>query len=286
MNLKNRCKIYEAIEKGANELKTVSRRTKHESEILLLSILAKDKVYLILHNEDFLSTKEIEQFKQYILRRKNGEPIEYITQQVSFYSLTFYISHGALIPRPETELIVDFSIQLLKHIQNPKILEIGVGSGAISISIASKIKLANILAVDISQQALNIAQINISNFYLDDQIQLRISDLFSNVQSYEKFDLIVSNPPYIAKHEKGKLQKELDFEPDVALYGGTNGDEVLKKIIDEWLKRDEKYLLCEMGYDQRESLARYLTENSNHQQINIEFFKDLSGLDRGFILKR
>ncbi len=272
--------INEAINFGANELKNITKRARYESEILLSGAIKKDKIYIILNNSYFISESETEIFKNYIFRRKNGEPIEYIIEKVSFYSMNFYISKGALIPRPESEILVDLAFELLKNKKNANILEIGVGSGAVSIAVAIKLQNSKIVAIDISRDALKIAHKNIKIFNLEDRIELIESNLFENIKNIN-FDLIISNPPYISLNEKGKLQRELDFEPDEALYGGEVGDEVLKKIIETWFLRNETLLLCEMGYDQKENIINLI-----NNRAKIEFFKDLAGFDRGFILKK
>ena len=134
------------------------------SEILLSGTIKKDKIYIILNNSYFISESETEIFKNYIFRRKNGEPIEYIIEKVSFYSMNFYISKGALIPRPESEILVDLAFELLKNKKNANILEIGVGSGAVSIAVAIKLQNSKIVAIDISRDALKIAHKNIKIF--------------------------------------------------------------------------------------------------------------------------
>ena len=209
--------------------------------------------------------------------------IEYILEKVSFYSEEFFIQKGALIPRPETEILIDRAVKILKNIENPKVLEVGVGSGIISVMLAKLIPDISIIAVDISSKALEIANKNISNFGVSDNIELRESNLFKNIKRLELFDLIISNPPYISNSEKGNLQRELDYEPDVALYGGTIGDEILQNIITEFiLRKDSKYLLCEMGYDQKNKIINFLRD----KEVKLDFYKDLAGFDRGFTVSK
>jgi release factor glutamine methyltransferase len=271
----DRLSIEEALSLGKDRLNGIAERPIFETEILLQHILQKDRIFILL-NKNFQFEKE--PFLELLQRRENGEPIEYITNKVSFFSETFFISKGALIPRPETEILVEKAFEIAKQFEKPRILEIGVGSGIISIMLSKLLPNAKIIGVDISENALKIAEKNriekeVSN------VEFRQSDLFSNVS--EKFDLIVSNPPYISDSEKGKLQKELDFEPEQALFGGEIGDEVLQKIIFEFMKRDEKFLVCEMGFDQKKKI---LQKFGNEKNISIQFYKDLANLDRGFIL--
>lgn len=272
--------IKTAIEFGTSILSNRVPRPRLESEILLSSILHRDRIYLFLNSSVPLSDREKEIYIEYLQRRKGGEPIEYITNRVSFYNHHFFIDRGALIPRPETEILVDKVLQSISDIPSPKILEIGTGSGAVAISIAIERRDSYILAVDISNQALQIAKKNIELFQVSN-IELRKSNLFQSIQDSEKFDIVFSNPPYISVSEKGKLQRELDYEPDIALFGGERGDEVLKNIIDQFFIRDEKVLICEMGYNQRDEVARYVDGRGR-----LDFYKDFAKLDRGFILRK
>ncbi len=259
--------IKEALRRASKEIPS------KEAMILLSHHLKKGRIYLIAHDDE-----EMEDFEGYytlVLRAKNSEPIEYITQSVSFYGELFFIDYGALIPRPETELLVDYACELAKRFDTPKIAEIGVGSGVISIMIAKKFPTAKIISTDISQEALTIAKINAQKFEVEDQIEFVHTPYLNGIN--EKFDIIVSNPPYIATDKA--LDKKLSYEPDIALFGGKAGDEVLKEIA-KLAKDKTKYLCCEMGYDQKSSMESYLKELGYR---NFGFYKDLSGFNRGFI---
>jgi len=198
---------------------------------------------------------------------------------VSFYSEEFYIAPGALIPRPETEILID---QVLENIVQPSetftIVEVGVGSGIISIMLAKKFKNVKIIAVDISSDALAIAKKNVKKFSLENVIELRQGSLLECVD--EDIDYLVSNPPYI---EDGlELGANLSYEPQNALFGGKVGDEIIKKLLDEVLKREIKFFSCEMGYDQKDKIMSYM---SDRKFASLNFYKDLSGFDRGFTLR-
>jgi release factor glutamine methyltransferase len=262
--------ISKAIEIGKER---VGRK---ESEILLANSISKNRLYLIT-NPDLEISEEL--FLKHLSRRESGEPIEYITNRVSFYSKEFYIEKGALIPRPETEILIDKVLEVAKSFSNPKILEIGVGSGIISLVLGELLPNSTILGVDISLEALKVANRNLEESQLQN-VKFIQSDLFSKVPNLD-FQIIVSNPPYISDREKGKLQKELDFEPENALFGGEIGDEVLKKIVDTFLNSKVPYLFCEMGYDQKEKIEKFL-----NGRAEIEFYKDLANLDRGFKISK
>jgi release factor glutamine methyltransferase len=267
--------IETAVTVATHKLRNVDSPHK-EGEILLSHLLQKDRLYLILNRDEILPKNIEEQFYQLLQRRASGEPLEYITNSVSFYSTEFFIDKGALIPRPETELLIDEVLKVAKD--GNSIAEIGVGSGIISITLSKKLKNSKIIGVDISENALQVAEKN-RELHQANSVEFRQSDLFSNLP--EKFNIIVSNPPYISDSERGKLQKELSFEPDNALYGGEVGDEFLKKIIDQFFQRTESYLICEMGYDQKEPISSYVGNRGK-----LSFYSDLAGFDRGFVLKR
>ena len=208
-------------------------------------------------------------------RRAKNEPFEYITNRVSFYSEEFYIDEGALIPRPETEILIDEVIQRVKDKNaDMTFVEVGVGSGIISVMLALHFTKAKFIAVDISEEALRVAKINIEKFGLTDRVELRLGSLLHVVD--EKIDYLLSNPPYIANDES--LESNLSYEPQNALFGGTIGDEIIQKLLDEVLKRKINFFTCEMGYDQKDKITHYLKETKFN---TLDFYKDLSDFDRG-----
>ena len=263
--------IKEALNKASKELQNGK-----EARILLSHYLEINPLALIIkENEEVPSC---EKFFTLIERAKRDEPIEYITNEVSFYARDFFIQAGALIPRPETEILVDKTVEIAKNIQNPSIAEIGVGSGIISIMIALLVDDVHITATDISKDALDIAEINAKRFGVEDKITF-IHTPYLIVNPDNKFDIIVSNPPYVA--DEAKVKKNLSYEPDIALFGGEVGDEILKNIIDIAAYHDNCILCCEMGYDQKKPLSNYIQSKGLKK---ADFYQDLSGFDRGFTL--
>ncbi len=264
--------VKEALLVAVGELKGSSKIPQKEARILLAHYLKKDQIWLIT-NED----RELvdEGYFELIRRRKEFEPVEYITNSVVFYSEEFFVDSRVLIPRPETELLVDVSLSTCKGIKNPKIVEIGCGSGVVSIMLAKLLPTAKITALDISKDTLEVSKINAKKHGVEGRIEFILSDLLNSVEN-SSFDLLVSNPPYIKNSEV--LEPNLSYEPDLALFGGKSGDEILKRIIDEFKSRDIKFLACEMGYNQREKILSYLE--------NAEFYKDLAGFDRGFLARK
>ncbi len=273
-------KTYKQIIKEYSAfLREVTHIPAKEVEILLLYLLEKNTIWLHLNYEKECSC-EVE-LKKLVQRRATQYPIEYITKKASFYGEMFEVMDGVLIPRPETEILVDKAQEILKDIKSPKVLEIGVGSGIISVMLALLIDNIEIVAVDINDKALELAKRNAIKHQVEHKIRFVKSDLFTNVSDELKFDMVVSNPPYIA--DDYKLPKNVKYEPSNALFGGKIGDELLKNIIDTTLNKKIKYLLCEMGYDQKKPLNNYINEHYKVQKL--EFYKDLEDFDRGFFLK-
>lgn len=238
--------------------------------ISYLSGINFDEIYLNLE-------QNFEYFDEYELlldRFLGGEPLQYITQRADFWGREFYVEKGVLIPREETEILVEKTIKIAKNFKNPKICEIGFGSGVISISLEKELPNAQIIASDISQTALKVASINAKKF--NSKVKFVFSDLLDEIKG--DFDIIVSNPPYIASDYA--LDIWVANEPKTALFGGEKGDEILKQIIN-LAKFKAKFLLCEMGYDQKNSLSTYLADLG----FEAEFYQDLAGFDRGFVAK-
>lgn len=213
-------------------------------------------------------------------RFANHEPLEYITGEAGFYGLTFNVKKGVLIPRPETEILVERSLEILSNLPSrkgpPLVAEIGVGSGIISICLALNSN-AKIIASDISDDALNLARENAAKFGVEDRIRFVKCAYLDQICG--QFDLLVSNPPYIAQDYE--LDKFVLNEPHEALFGGAKGDEILKNIVLLARNRGVKYLACEMGYDQKASLESMLELSG----FEAEFYRDLAGFDRGFVAR-
>jgi len=258
-------------------LKPFIERASREAQLLLMMHLGVDELWLLTNQNSQVRDTDI--LYEWVERRAKNEPLEYITNRVSFYSQEFYIAPGALIPRPETELLID---EVLKNApyRDAEITfaEVGVGSGIISILLAQHFKNAKFIAVDISPDALKIAKINIEKFKMQDRIELRLGSLLEPVS--EHIDYLVSNPPYIANEVV--LESNLSYEPQNALFGGNIGDEIIQNLLVQVLKRNINFFTCEMGYDQKDKIQTYL---KNTDFDCLEFYKDFSDFDRGFTLK-
>ena len=252
-------------------------RAAREAQLLLMHALECDEVGLLMAQDNVLeNAQEVLSMAQ---RRAKNEPLEYITNKVSFYSEEFFIDYGALIPRPETELLIDEVLKSIEDRRAPyRFVEVGVGSGIISIMLALHLPNAKFIAVDISKDALKIAAKNIEKFELQERIELREGSLLEPV--IEQIDFLVSNPPYIAND--APLESNLSYEPQNALFGGEVGDEIIQELLMEFLKRDISYFCCEMGYDQKDKIIEFLNGKTAEKP---EFYSDYSGFDRGFTLK-
>ncbi len=251
-------------------------RPRLESELLLSFFLKKDRLWLF-KNDNF-EVKKKDEFLKLVKKRALGYPLEYILGKVSFYLRDFFIEEGVLIPRPESEILIDKALKTIKNIKNPKIAEIGVGSGVISIMLALFRKDSKITATDINKKALRLSFKNACLYGVEDRIDLIHTSFLDEVEG--KFDLLVSNPPYIST--SFKLDKNVLKEPKEALFGGERGDEIIEKIISLAVFRKIPYLVCEMGYDQRE----YIEDHLKRMKIeNFYFYKDLAGFDRGFVAR-
>lgn len=270
--------IKETVKKYSNELRFVTHIPAKEVEILIMFLLDKNTIWLHLNYEkEFEKEKELATL---VKKRATNYPLEYIIEKASFYGEMFIVKPGVLIPRPETEILVENAVEILKDKKEEiKVLEIGTGSGIISVMLALLIPNIKIIAVDINEKALELAKQNAIKHGVENRIDFRLSNLYENVNENDIF-LCISNPPYIANDYK--LPPNVKYEPSNALFGGVIGDELLKDIIKQTNKKKIPYLLCEMGYDQKAPLENYFKE------FNVEFYsfyKDYESFDRGFTLK-
>ena len=271
--------IQSAIRKGANILKDKSiNSAKLDSEILLASVIDKDRKYLILNNDQIIKEKNLKHFQKLINKRSFGEPIAYLTNKKHFWNYKFFVTKDTLIPRPDTELIVEQILKLTKSKTKMKILDIGVGSGCILLTILKERKNFYGVGVDISKKCLNISKINAKNL----EVSSRVNFFKSDVDKFDlgKYDLIVSNPPYIKKFDLKYLERDVvNFEPKLALDGGLDGLSEIRKVIKKssvLVKKNGKFVL-EIGFDQKNKVINLLKKEGFY--INSTS-KDLAKNDR------
>ena len=223
--------IQEAMGKANIQLKTKNIDSpKLKARLLMQYVLKQNRQYLMVYDENKLTQEQKEKYFKAIEKLSKGIPLQHITHQQEFMKMNFYVNENVLIPRPDTEILVEEVIKIAKKIKAKKILDLCTGSGAIAISLANYIENSQITATDISEEALAIAEKNARNNKVDKQIAFLSSNLFEELPK-EKYDMIVSNPPYIKKEIVKTLAKEVQNEPLMALDGGWDGLDFYRKII-------------------------------------------------------
>lgn len=256
---------------------------RRESVSLLALALKKDKTFIYAHPEYVLAEQEAELFDSYLSRRSAHEPFQYITGVQEFFGLEFDVTPDVLIPRPETEMVVEQAVKLIGSMASPTFCEIGVGSGCISVSILHELRTANAIGVDVSPAALSVTRKNAEKHGVGERLTLFESDVFASFTD-EKFDAIVSNPPYVPVDDLAGLQAELRFEPNIALTDGTDGLSIIRRIIEDSPRflRPPGHLLLEIGFDQSEKVAAMFPDDRWQAP---ELLPDLQGIPRLVVAK-
>ena len=272
--------IREALNQAVIMLKNEDIESpKNKARMLLQTTLKKSREYLMIYDTKEITLLEREQYIRNIKRLIAGEPLQYITGKQEFMKLNFLVTKDVLIPRPDTEILVEEVIEKAQNIPNPVILDLCTGSGAIAVSIAKYIKNSKIYAVDISPKVIEIAKKNAELNGVKNNIEFIQSDLFTKIKN-QKFDIIVSNPPYIETKVIKTLSKEVQNEPKIALDGGEDGLDFYRKISQNAYKYlNRKGFLClEIGYNQKYTVQKILEEQKRY--INTYCKKDLCENDR------
>jgi release factor glutamine methyltransferase len=252
------------------------------AEQLLAHVLGKTRMDLYLEFERALSESELTPLREMVKRRARGAPLQHLLGTVEFCGQTFAIDQRAMVPRPETEELVELIANCQFPNTNCRILDVGTGSGVIALSLAMKIPEADVFAVDVSDEALALARENAGRFGLSGRVRFQEGDLLDSLT--ERFDLIVANLPYISMQDRPLLSREVLHDPEVALFAGERGDELIRKLIEQvpLYLNPGGLLALEMGINQAESLADFLRQKNYH---DIESKKDYSGITR-FLLAR
>lgn len=274
-------KIYDALCEGSQLLQEHKiPQPVLEAQVFLAHILNKDKLYLIMYKDLLLSTEQVETYNKMLKERVQGKPLQYIIKKQEFMSLDFYVNEHVLIPRADTEILVEKCIELSRIFNKPKILDVCTGSGCIAVSLAHYIKESILTAVDISRQALEVAALNAQKHGVQEKIEFIQSDLFSNINTKYSYDIIVSNPPYIPIKDIPTLMREVrDFEPHLALEGGVDGLDFYRSIAKEagCFLIEKGFLLFEVGHDQADAVV-LIMKDAGFCNLFIE--KDLAGINR------
>ena len=243
-----------------------------DAELILSYIIQKDRIYLHLNRKKEVSDHIKEKFYQLAVKRNEGYPLQYITNSQEFMGLDFYVQEGVLIPRPDTETLVELVINIAKekyYNQNVKILDLGTGSGAIGISLAYYLKNSRVTAIDISDIALETTNINIEKHNLSN-IKVIKGNIFEEILSDEKFNFVVSNPPYIEKDTIKNLQREVSYyEPKLALDGGSDGLDYYRRIAELFKGIHEKngVLVVEIGNEQKKSVEEIFENIGDRKSV-------------------
>jgi release factor glutamine methyltransferase len=270
--------IREALNSAAALLGDAGITTaRMDAQTLLMHAIGCDRAFLLANPEHEISAQQFAHWTSYIQRRARSEPIQYITGLAEFYGLPLQVDRSVLIPRPETEHLVEALLARIATTEAVNIVDVGTGSGAIAIAVAKQLPHARLTALDLSQPALEIAQANAVRNGVAGRVEFRCSDLLSEVLG-EKFDAIVSNPPYVPSVDRESLEKQVrEYEPAMALFAGTTGFEIYEHLIVQAaaVLKPGGWLLMEIGFGQKAQIAELLSD-----WCDVSFENDLQNIPR------
>ena len=250
------------------------------AELLLMFVLGRDRAYLYAYPERPLTAEEQSRYDEVMQERARGCPTQYITGHQEFWGLDFIVSPAVLIPRPETEHIVETVLELMKQHNlrgRLRLIDVGTGSGCIALALASELPQAEMHACDVSEEALEVACANAARLGLEKRVQFRHSDLFS-AYAGEQFDFVISNPPYVGESEADKVQKQVrEFEPKAAVFSGWEGMDIYKRLIPQahTALKPDGWLVAEIGFSAEARVKELLAG-----WTNVETTTDLQGIPR------
>lgn len=283
--------ITQAIDEGAARL--TASNIEHErrtASVLLGHVLDVDRTRLLIKSEEHISDIDYETYLTFIERRAAGEPLQYVTGHQEFYGLEFVVNPAVLIPRPETEFLVERVIKLVDaRVESPLIVDVGTGSGCIAIAVAVNLPAARVIATDISAAALEVARMNAHHHAVSNSVEFIQGDLLEPlaVRHLENsVDVLASNPPYVNEGRPDLVQREVrDWEPHEALFGGVDGLDFYRRLLDEGWKflKQGGYLVCEIGYSQFDSISKIISA------LGWEFVdvtRDLQDIPRTITLRK
>ena len=273
--------LREAIVEAAGRLSSeedLRENAQRDAELLLLHVLGATRTLLFTDGGRTVAARELAEFHSLLERRLFGEPIQYIVGEQEFYGLPLKVTPAVLIPRPETELLVESVLVRLPKDQPLRIVDVGTGSGAIALAVAKHLPLADVIAVDLSEAALAVAQENAQTLGLHHRVRFVRSDLLTEVGGKERFDAVLSNPPYIPDSDRPSLHRQVrDHEPETALFAGVEGLDIYRRLIPAAASalKSGGLLAMEIGYGQRYAIEALLDDWSNVESLN-----DLQGVAR------
>ncbi|HWR17180.1 MAG TPA: peptide chain release factor N(5)-glutamine methyltransferase [Terriglobales bacterium] len=252
------------------------------AETLLMFVLNCNRAYLYAHPEREFSQDEQQQYDEAIAERARGVPAQYITGHQEFWGLDFIVSPAVLIPRPETEHVVETAVEIARDIEHPLIIDVGTGTGCIALALANELPRAEVHAVDLSPDALEIARANAARLRLE-RVRFHVTDLLQ-VFPEDFADIIVSNPPYVGECEADKVQAQVRrFEPHMAVFGGQSGAEIVERLIAQAkpVLKKNGWILIEIGYTQSAMVEKLLSGWND-----VHFVPDLQGIPRVAVARK
>lgn len=263
------------------------REARRDAASLLMHALGRDRAYLVTHSDDALTADQLAQFRRMIARRAAGVPVQYVKGEQEFYGLMFEVTPDVLIPRPETELLVEKALELMRATTAPLVCDVGTGSGCIAVSLLHERTEARACALDISPAALRIAARNAARHGVGARLELVESDCFAALATTAAtFDAVVSNPPYITQHELAGLAREVsEHEPRHALTPGGDGLRIIRRLLADaprFLNTDG-HLLFEIGWNQHDAVRRLIDP---HVWTLIDVYEDLQSIPRAVVLRK
>jgi release factor glutamine methyltransferase len=250
------------------------------AEVLLRFVLGVNRAYLYAHPERELTAEDEARYDEVLAQRATGMPSQYITGHQEFWGLDFIVSSAVLIPRPETEHLVETVLELARDVAQPKLVDVGTGSGCVALALAHELKSAEVYAVDVSGEALEIARANASRLQLDSAVRFMQSKVLQALAGVDDFDFVVSNPPYVGFGEADKVQKSVrDFEPRVAVFAGEQGLDVIGPLIEQSQRalKPGGWLAVEIGYSMRDAVGSLLSPT---MWEDVRAVPDLQGIPR------
>lgn len=284
--------IAEAILQAAHDLRKAGvPEARREAGSLMGHALGQDRSFVLAHADDLITTDEERHFREYLQARMKGKPLQYITGRQEFFGLEFEVNSDVLIPRPETELLIETALKLTTSLEfAPLLCDVGTGSGCIAITLVHELRQfpdSRATAIDISESAMAVARRNATRHDVAERIDFIVSDCFAELDpKVAQFDLIVSNPPYVRSDAMADLQREVrDYEPRLALEAGADGLSVVRRLLKDaggFLKTGG-HLLFEIGFDQSADVSEMLDRNSWKL---LDIHKDLQGIPRTVALQK
>ena len=250
------------------------------AETLLMFVLGVNRAYLYAHPERELISEEQARYDDVIAQRSTGMPAQYITGHQEFWGLDFVVSPAVLIPRPETEHLVETVLELARSVPTPRIVDVGTGSGCIALALASELQTAEVYGVDLSADALEIARANAARLQLDGRVKFLQSNVLAALAGVCDFDFVVSNPPYVSNNEADKVQRSVfEFEPRMAVFSGESGLDVIRPLIEQAhaALKPRGWLAMEIGYSMRDMVLELLAPT---MWDDVRVVPDLQGISR------